>query len=104
VGPSWVARATGAARLKIARGLDADFANRKWFVDRRAEPATHAPAIAGGRHRKAHLMMGIGFLIALGPGVALFLGYFLLWLGARHHFRHEDLHTYEDEHGHLPAA
>ncbi len=49
-------------------------------------------------------MMGIGFLIALGPGVALFLGYFLLWLGARQHFRHEDQHTYDEQHGHLPFA
>ena len=49
-------------------------------------------------------MMALGFLIALGPGVALFLGWFIVWLSARHHFRLEDLHSYENEHGHLPVA
>lgn len=32
-------------------------------------------------------MMALGFSIALGPGVALFLSWFIVWLSARHHFR-----------------
>ena len=64
----------------------------------------NAAAPVGGEERRMQLMMALGFLIALGPGAALFLGWFVVWLGARHHFRVEDLHAYENEHGHLPVA
>lgn len=35
-------------------------------------------------------MIGIGFLTALGPGLAILLGAVIVWAVVRHHYRVED--------------
>lgn len=49
-------------------------------------------------------MIGIGFLTALGPGVAIMLGALIVWAVARHHFRIEDMRVDDARHKHAPHA
>ncbi len=44
-------------------------------------------------------MIGIGFLVALGPALAIMLGGVAVWLIARHHEHHLD-EIEQHRHGH----